>query len=69
LILAFQPNHPVRTPIKEPLAAIIPDYLEAYQSGQETGDFIGAANVAESAVIIKYYLGTPLMKVEQEMIK
>jgi predicted ATPase/signal transduction histidine kinase/tRNA A-37 threonylcarbamoyl transferase component Bud32 len=55
--------------LKEPLAAIIPDYLEAYQSGQETGDFTAAANVAQSAVIIKYYLGTPLAEVEQEMSK
>lgn len=55
--------------LKEPLAAIIPAYLEAYQSGLETGDFIGAANVAESAAIIKYYLGTPLIEVEQDMRK
>ncbi|BAP58087.1 serine/threonine protein kinase [Thioploca ingrica] len=55
--------------LKEPLAAIIPAYFEAYQSGQETGDFTAAANAAESAVIIKYYLGMPLMEVEQEMSK
>ena len=55
--------------LKEPLATIISAYLEAYQSGEETGDFTAAANVAESTAIIKYYLGISLPEVEQEMSK
>ncbi|MFC1975032.1 AAA family ATPase [Chloroflexota bacterium] len=52
---------------KEPLKNIIPRFLEAYQSGLETGDFEYGANAAATYAITSYLAGQELAEVEKEI--
>ncbi|NEP00717.1 MAG: AAA family ATPase [Symploca sp. SIO2E9] len=52
---------------KQHIRDILPFFLEAYQSGLETGDFEMATNAAATYCICSYLIGKGLIELEREM--